>query len=219
VTTPTGRFGLRIASWYAVVFVITSLSIVLLTYLLLAASLVARDKQIVLSTVKEYSQRYVDGGLPALADAVNIEQRTGRHERLFVRLVRGSAETLLLTPPDAWDDFDVNRLQGADGLEQLLSQTSSARLEVASAHFPDGTLLQVGKSSESREELLAEFRTNLAILSLVIVAISLAGGAIVTPSTPERLTASATNPDAFTSSMNSTRYLTASPRPLTTPTA
>src|SRR5258706_14139567 len=46
-----------------------------------------------------------------------------------------------------------------------------------------------------------------------------AAGAIVTPSTPERLIVSATKPDAFTSSINSTRDLTASPRPLTTPPA
>jgi signal transduction histidine kinase len=41
----------------------------------------------------------------------------------------------------------------------------------------------VGKSSENREALLARYRTVLAIISLVIVAVALAGGAIVTRST------------------------------------
>jgi len=180
---PAGRLGLRLASWYALVFVVTSLAIILLTYRLLAASLEERDQQLVISTLREYSQRYADGGLRALADAVEIEQRSGRQERMFVRVVRGGSETLFLSPPYAFNDFDVSRLRGGEGLEEILSATGTARLEVASAQFADGTLLQVGKSSENREALLARFRTVLAIVSLVIVAAGLAGGAIVTRST------------------------------------
>jgi len=180
---PSGRLGLRLASWYAVVFVLTSLAIVLLTYRLLEASLVERDQQIVISTLREYSQRYAEGGLGSLAEAVDIEQRSGRLERLFVRVVRGQSETLFLSAPNAFNDFDVSRLRGLSELEQVLSQSGSARLEVASARLADGTLLQVGKSTEIREALLARFRYVLAIVALVIVAVGLAGGAIVTRST------------------------------------
>jgi signal transduction histidine kinase len=180
---PSARVGLRLASWYAVVFVVTSLAIVLLTYRLLEASLVERDQQLVISTLREYSQRYAEGGLGSLAEAVDIEQRSGRQERLFVRVVRGRSETLFLSAPYAFNDFDLSRLQGLSGLEQLLSQSGAAKLEVASARLADGTLLQVGKSSENREALLARYRTVLAIVSLVIVAVGLAGGAIVTRST------------------------------------
>jgi heavy metal sensor kinase len=182
---PSARIGLRLASWYAIVFVITSLAIVLLTYRLLEASLAERDRQLVVSTLREYSQRYAAGGLSSLADAVEIEQRSGRQERLFVRVVRGRSEALILSAPYAWNDFDVDRLTGLDGLEQILSESGSARLEVASTRLADGTLLQVGKSSESREALLARYRTVLAIVSLVIVAVGLVGGVIVTRSTLE----------------------------------
>jgi signal transduction histidine kinase len=180
---PSARLGLRLALWYAIVFVVTSLAIVLLTYRLLEASLVERDRQLVVSTLREYSQRYAAGGLRSLADAVEIEQRSGRQERMFVRVVRGSSETLFLSAPYAWSDFDVSRLRGLGELEQLLSESGTARLEVASARLADGTLLQVGKSSEDREALLARYRTVLAIVALVIVAVGLAGGAIVTRST------------------------------------
>jgi heavy metal sensor kinase len=180
---PSARFGLRLAAWYAVVFVMTSMAIVLLTYRLLAASLEARDQQLVIATLREYSQRYAAGGLRSLAAAVEIEQRSGRQERMFVRVVRGGSETLFLSAPSAFNDFDVNRLRGLGGLEQILSESGTARLEVASTRLADGTLLQVGKSSENREALLARFRTVLAIVSVVIVALGLAGGAIVTRST------------------------------------
>jgi heavy metal sensor kinase len=183
IEEPSGRIGLRLAFWYATVFVITSLAIVLLTYRLLEASLVERDQQLVTSTLREYSQRYAEGGLRSLADAVEIEQRSGRRERMFVRVVRGPSETILLSAPYAWNDFDMSRLRGLDGLEQVLSESGTARLEVASARLADGTLLQVGKSSENREALLSRYRTVLAVIALVIVAVGLAGGAIVTRST------------------------------------
>jgi signal transduction histidine kinase len=178
---PSGRFGLRLAFWYAAVFVASSLAIVGLTYTLLASSLAERDRQIVTSTLREYSARYAEGGLPALARAVDIEQRSGRQERLFVRVVRGGRETLFFSMPPAWSDFDLSGLGGRGGLwEQAQSGSRAARLEVASARLADGTLLQVGKSTESREDLLAGFRTIVALVSVAIVLVGLAGGILVT---------------------------------------
>ncbi len=183
---PSGRFGLRLAFWYAAVFVASSLAIVLLTYTLLASSLAERDRQIVTSTLREYSARYADGGLPALARAVDLEQRSGRHERLFVRVVRGGSETLFVSMPPELSDFDVSGLGGRSGLwEQAQSGSRAARLEVASARLPGGTLLQVGKSTENREELLARFRTIVTLVSVAIVLIGLAGGILVTRRTLE----------------------------------
>ena len=178
---PSRRFGLRLAIWYAAVFVASSLAIVLLTYTLLASSLAERDRQIVDATLREYSTRYAQGGLGALARAVDLEQRSGRHERLFVRVVRAGSETLFVSMPPEWSDFDVSSLAGGTGRwEQAPSGSRAARLEVASAQLLDGTLLQVGKSTENREELLARFRTIVSIVSIAIVVLGLAGGILVT---------------------------------------
>src|SRR5678815_6162621 len=102
---PIPRIGLRLAAWYAVVFVVTSIAIVLLTYRLLAASLEERDQQLVISTLREYSQRYAEGGLGSLAEAVDIEQRSGRPERLLVRVMRGQTPTSFLSEPNAFSDI------------------------------------------------------------------------------------------------------------------
>jgi signal transduction histidine kinase len=179
-----GRFGLRLALWYSVVFVVSSLAIVLLTYTLLSSSLAERDRQIVVSTLREYSTHYASGGLAAVARAVDVEQRSGRRERLFVRVVRGGSETLFASMPPEWSDFDVSRLVGRTGpWEHAASGIRDARLEVASARLYDGTLLQVGKSTENREELLARFRTVAALVAIAIVVAGLAGGLVVTRST------------------------------------
>ena len=177
---PSRRFGLRLAIWYAAVFVASSLAIVLLTYTLLSSSLAERDRQIVAATLREYSARYAEGGLGALARAVDLEQRSGRHERLFVRVVRAGSETVFVSMPPEWSDFDVSGLGAGSGLQQAPSGSRDARLEVASARLLDGTLLQVGKSTENREELLSRFRTVVSLVSIAIVLLGLTGGILVT---------------------------------------
>jgi heavy metal sensor kinase len=181
---PTGRIGLRLASWYAAVFVATSLAVMVLTYVLLASSLAERDREIVLSTLREYTQRYAVGGLPALTRAVELEQQSGRQERMFVRVVRGRSEAVLLSVPPPWTEADVSRLAASGDLwAQVFSQSGRTRLEVATTRLADGTVLQVGKSSEIREAILDRFRAVLLTIGLVIVALGLAGGAVVTRST------------------------------------
>src|SRR5687767_6590523 len=69
-------FGLRLASWYATLFVLSAIAIVYLTYYFTAASLAQRDHQILQSKLGEYATVYRRGGLRALTDTVRTEQLT-----------------------------------------------------------------------------------------------------------------------------------------------
>jgi heavy metal sensor kinase len=165
-------FGLRLALWYATLFILGALGIVYLTYYVTAASLAQRDHQILQSKLGEYATAYGRGGLRALTETVRAEQLTAP-ERLFVRVVDRGSDTLVLSMPDGWDP---------------------ASLETASLQLPNGTIVQVGKSTEARRDLLARFRAALALVTLLIVAIALTGGWLATQSALEpirRLTAAA----------------------------
>jgi signal transduction histidine kinase len=151
---------LTLTLWYATLFVAASLVIVLLTYLLTAASLEQRDEQIINAKVGEYAAVYARGGLGALTATVRAEQRTAP-ERLFVRVVDRGAEAIVLSDSEGWD---VNRL------------------ETASARLLDGTLVQVGKSTEARQDILARLRATLGLITLSIVVIALTGGWLATQS-------------------------------------
>jgi ATP-dependent Zn protease len=50
-------------------------------------------------------------------------------------------------------------------------------LETTSLRLGDGTLVQVGKSTEARQDLLARFRAALGLVTLSIVVVALAGRA------------------------------------------
>src|SRR5882762_7693467 len=153
-------FGLRLALWYATLFVCGSIAIVFVTYYLTATSLAQRDQQIIKGKLGDYAAAYARGGVRVLAATVSAEQQAAP-ERLFVRVVDRGVESVVLSNPEGWDP---------------------TKLETVSARLADGTLVQVGKSTEPREALLARFRATLGLVTLLIVIIALSGGWLVTQS-------------------------------------
>src|SRR5262245_1719638 len=160
-TRPTPLFfGLRLGLWYATLFVVGSMAIVLLTYYLTSLSLAQRDQQIIRAKLADYAAASARGGGGVLAATVRAEQQAAP-ERLYVRVVDRGVETVVLSMPDGWDP---------------------ATLETASARLNDGTLVEVGKSTEPRQALLARFRAVLGLVTLSIVIIALTGGWLATHS-------------------------------------
>jgi signal transduction histidine kinase len=153
-------FGLQLGVWYASLFVIGAMAIVALTYRVTAVSLEARDRQIIHSKLGEYATTYERGGFDLLADTVRAEQRTAP-ERLFVRVIDRGTEALVLSSPEGWDPD---------------------RLELATLSEPDGTVVQVGKSTEARDDLLARVRAALGLVTLSVVIVALGGGVLATRS-------------------------------------
>jgi signal transduction histidine kinase len=191
-----GTIGVRLALWYAGVFVSSVGVLVLITYALLASSLRQRDQELVLSTLRDYAQRYEAGGLAAVVQAVETEQRAGTRERLFVRVLGRGQDLLFATIPPEWGSFDVDRAGAGtgDGLQQAPARNRKAVLEIASARLWDGTLLQVGKSTEARELLLQRFRAVSVAVSAAVLLVGGIGGYLLTRSTlaPVRELAAAT---------------------------
>ena len=69
-----GSFGLRLALWYATLFVVGAIAIEFLTYYLTAASLAQRDRQIIQGKAGDYAAAYARGGVRVLAATVRAEQ-------------------------------------------------------------------------------------------------------------------------------------------------
>jgi len=153
-------FGLRLALWYATLFVAGSIAIVLVTYYLTAVSLAQRDHQIMRGKLGDYAAAYQRGGVRVLAATVRAEQQAAP-ERLFVRVVDRGVESVVLSNPEGWNP---------------------SKLETESAQLADGTLVQVGKSTEARDDLLARFRAALGLVTLLVVVIALTGGWLATQS-------------------------------------
>jgi signal transduction histidine kinase len=135
------------------------------------------------STLARYGGAYERGGLGLLERVIGAEREGGRYEPLFVRVLGTSAQAVYFSMPGDWSDFDVARFRtAADGWSELSSERGGAVLEVLSARLSDGTLFQVGKSTEPREELLTRFRRSMLIAFVLIAVIATAGGYALTRS-------------------------------------
>ena len=60
-------FGLRLALWYATLFVSGAIAIVFVTYYLTSTSLAQRDQQIIKGKLGDYAAAYSRGGVRVLA--------------------------------------------------------------------------------------------------------------------------------------------------------
>jgi signal transduction histidine kinase len=176
--------GLRLSAWYASVFVLSTLVLVAITYALLARSLAQRDHDIIRATLREYASRYELGGLPALQRAVELEERTGSEEQLYVRLVGRDADAMFMRSPQAWGSYAVEELgDRAGSLPEALTHDRQAVLELASARLLDGSILQVGKTNEIRLALLQKFQVIVGLVSIVTLVLGIGGGLVLTRST------------------------------------
>src|SRR6476646_2844150 len=155
--------GFRLALWYAVIFVVSSLALTGLTYVLVAASLRQYDREIIGTTLVQYARAYEFGGVGALREEIQRTQATAAPGPMLVRTVGARQTVTFLSRPNEWPDFDLSRLQepsldGQQTWSTLDTGQDGFELEVASVRLRDGTLFQVGMSSERRAQLLQRFR-------------------------------------------------------------
>lgn len=166
---------------------LSSLALFALAYFLLSASLEQKDRELIESQAKLYASRYESGGVPGLGE----ELQAGHKESLFVRVAGANNETLFQNIPLDWGDFDVKQLEAARAPENrewshVLGQEEEGeliqdpdRLELLSVRLADGALLQVGKTTEARKEILEYFQSVFALVMVAVLAVGVGGGALL----------------------------------------
>ena len=178
-------FGLRLALWYAGLFVVGAAGLFALAYALFSRSLAERDEELVRSTLSEYAGVYRSGGIDALRQSFLARQSAGAQPDLLVRVLAPDGEPIFLGAPARWADFASGEAAPGGGLEEPRWSRSSRPgraevLELASLTMPDGATLQVARSTEERRELLTRFRGQLAGVLAATLLVALVGGAILT---------------------------------------
>src|SRR5262249_45204228 len=158
-----------------------------LTYVLVAASLRQYDREIIGTTLVQYANAYQVGGVAALREEIQRTQATAAPGPMLVRTVGERQVVTFLSRPSEWPEFDLSQLEvpspdGQQTWSALDTGPDGFELEVASVRLRDGTLFQVGMSSERRAQLLQRFRRVLLINVLSLIVVGLAGGAILTSS-------------------------------------
>ena len=177
-------FALRLGLWYAGLFMASAIALSGATYVLLARALAAQDHDALASMLSRYALEYQREGLIGLQNVITADAGQGRHERLLVRVVNRRTDVVYFAAPPGWGGFDLSPLDQPavrnSGWATIASPPDGAVLEVGTATLSDGVIVQVGRSSHVRDELLANFRARgLQVLALIALA-AVVGGFLLT---------------------------------------
>jgi len=176
--------AIRLAAIYALVFAAGAAALFGVLYWVLARSLEARDRASVELRAEDFARAYERGGALALRERLNADTSPDVRS-LFVRLLGADGATLFAILPADWVDPQVERRLVPDGwggwsaqeVHSVRIPRDAARdLAVASRILPDGRLIQVARSADSRAVLLAPLRRDFAGVGAVALVLSLSAG-------------------------------------------
>ena len=179
--------AIRLAALYAAVFAAGAAALFGVLYWVLAHSLEARDRAAVELRAEEFARAYEQGGPGALRDRLNADA-SPEVRSLFVRLLGPGGETVFATVPSDWIEPHFETRLVPDGWGGWSTQeVHSVRIPrdagrdfaVASRVLPDGRLIQVARSTDSRAVLLAPLRTDFAGVGAVALMLSMTAGVLL----------------------------------------
>jgi signal transduction histidine kinase len=174
--------GFRLAVWSSAVFILNSLMLFAVAYLLLSSSLEKRDKEAIQLKLKTYAEEYQAGGLPVLTRRIESERTSGKLRDHVVRLADAKNSTILLVSPDDGTPYDFRQLSNIGSTDRWFPLHAIGEddvLDVASVRLSDGSLLQVGGGPDEREDVLDRFRDKFIVILAGVIALGIGGGTLL----------------------------------------
>jgi len=175
------RFSLWFAGWFTVGFV----AIFALLYWLLGRQIEDRDYEDLQQRLQQYAGVYVNTGLRGLQQRIAEDSQQPNVRSLFLRLVGpGGSRVWGKIPPD-WIEADERRVVVPDGWggwrEERISQVRIPRdaqrdLAIVSQRLSSNVLLQIGRSTDSRDVLLEPLRRTFFWVAGAVVFVGVGAG-------------------------------------------
>ena len=174
--------GFRLNLWYASVFMASAVALFLILYFLFSAALERKEREVIEARLKEYAVLYQTGGVRALQSAIYRQQAGRKEKSFFVRVVSPFNSVLLLSVPEDWIEFDPKAIQQGGLFRQpvwvRIPKDDEKDLTIGTTRLFDGSVLQVGRSTNKRETLLQPFRRTFIAIMTPVVLLGFLGGAL-----------------------------------------
>ncbi len=132
-----------------------------------------------------YWARFQSGGVDALRSEIDARTVLVGERAFFVRIADADNETQFFSVPALWQQgFNLSELERGElsdweGVKVLESDTLPYRLELAGISLSPDYYLQVGLSTEDRDQLLDLFQRNFMIIASAVVVTSLVLGLLL----------------------------------------
>jgi signal transduction histidine kinase len=173
-------FAIRLSLWFAAVFTASAVILFALLYFLLGSFLEQSEQEVIQARLKECAAVYESRGLPALSDLVHRTDFSRNEGPFFVRVVNDGGSALILALPPDWGTVDnaLDRKVNQRAPWLRIPKDDRTDFMIASMQLSDGSVLQVGRSTNRRETLLGPFRTSFLFVIVPTLLLGLVGGAI-----------------------------------------
>ena len=174
--------GLRLSLWYALVFTASGAAFYVLVYYLFAGAVETKEREVIEARLKEYAAIYVSNGAGALQAWLNSAQELRAAQPFFVRLINARNNVVITRVPPEWITFqdagvDWNGYRRQVGVVRV-PKDEEKDFALASVVLADGSLLQVGRSTNNRETFLKPFRRIVLLVMGGIIVIGFAAGTV-----------------------------------------
>ncbi|MGA8659696.1 MAG: HAMP domain-containing sensor histidine kinase [Chthoniobacterales bacterium] len=177
-----GSFAFRLSLWYAVAFTASAVALFGLLYLLLGSFFERSENAIIEARLKECAAVYETRGLPALQQLVHQSQFNQDEGPFFVRVTGQLGSVLLLVAPADWIDLDsaskANAQRGQQTPWLRIPKDARSDFMIASMPLSDGSVLQVGRSTNRSIALLEPFLRSFVFVMVPTLLFGMLGGAI-----------------------------------------
>jgi signal transduction histidine kinase len=177
-------FSLRLNLWYTAFFVAGAFLLFLLAYVLLMRELRESDREIVRSKLDACRAWYLQGGAAALQIHFQNQSEWER-DSTFLEVLSANDEMKFFRSPEKEEATLIHLGTGVpphdtDWLPPVRSSEQHMVWTIARTRLPDGSLMEVGRTTEDRDELLRHFRVIFLFVMVPIVAFGFCGGAFIT---------------------------------------
>ena len=173
------NIGLRLSLLYALIFTTSSVALLALAYYLLAVAVEAKDREVLEARLKEAAVVYQAGGVNALQAWVRSQPEQAQ-KTMFVRLLNpASNSSRIISAPEDWLAFkDVPGWEGLFRTRYIrLPQNAERDYTLGSVEMPGGWMLQIGRTTNSREAILNPIRRSFLIIGSLTILVGFLAGA------------------------------------------
>lgn len=172
--------AVRLSLWYALIFSLSGLALLAFAYYLLAAAIGSKDREVLEARWKEVAAVYEAGGLGGLRSWWASEPPQIQHT-LLVRVVNVFDNEAFVRWPEDWvtvRDVPIGRtgFRWPVGVIRI-PQNAEKDFIMAAQVLADGSLLQVGRSTNSRTAVLNPIRRTFVLTGSITVALGFLAGA------------------------------------------
>jgi heavy metal sensor kinase len=169
----------QLNAWYLLTFTASVIVLYFFLYLLITTAVERKDREVIESRLKEYATLYRAGGVPALRRVV--AQESQRQKSFFVRVISPFNNVVFVAVPEDWVEFQPPEIDVRGQQRQVgwirIPRDAEKDFTIGGIQLFDGSLLQVGRSTNNREMLLEPFRTKFIAVVAPILLLGVAGGA------------------------------------------